>query len=82
MHTGQVLSEATSKQSKAGFNINSKTKLGTKLSLFDLATLKAACLSHKACQQTKLAAPCAPRSKGCAHLSFGKTHSKATYQSN
>ena len=82
MHTGQVLSEVTDKQSKVHFNINSKIKLGTKLSLSNLAALEAACLSCKACKQTKMDAPCATHTKGHAHLSFGTMHSKAAHQSD
>ena len=63
MHASKLLSEATAKQSKARFNINGKTKLGTELNAADLAALEGARADCKACKQTKLTAPSASRSK-------------------
>ena len=77
MHAGRVLSEATTKQSKARFKINGKIKVGTELNASDLAALEAARSSCRACKHTKMAAPRASRAKGRAYTSIDTTRSLA-----
>ena len=70
MHTSKLLSEVTTKQSKAHFIINSKTKLGTELNSADLAALEGAHADCKASKQTKLTALSTSQSKGHTHASY------------
>ena len=70
VHAGQVLSEASAKNSSARFEVNGKVKLGHELSSSDLAELEAARARCNVCKQTKLTAPAARRA-GRAHASHG-----------